>query len=313
METWKFDDTTEGIALQPADLEVWLPKRDPKGNKGTFGKVAVIAGSKDICGAALLAAEAAYRSGCGMVMLVTHEKNRTPACVRLPEAMLATYETEEEAKACVEKALAWADVLLVGPGIGTDEIAKTLVSEALSSDLPIVLDADGINVYSGARFPIHNSNLILTPHMKEMERLTGVPVKELKAAPQRYATKLAKELTTETTKAVCVLKDARTLIATAEDPVAVHQGGTDGMATGGSGDVLAGIIAGLYAQLRKEQDAARRAAVAGVYLHGLAGMAAEQSIGSYGMLAGDILKGIDVAIRHGKEDVAGEDLAHTDM
>ena len=280
-------------AYEWEDLQMHIPNRKQTGNKGTFGKVAIVAGSEDVCGAALLSAEAAYRTGCGLVMIVTHENNRTAIQKQLPEALLRVYTDSEEAVQQVTDAGKWADVMVVGPGIGTGQTGIALTQAVLKQDSTIIVDADAITILSGQHewWKLHSGAgaMILTPHMKEMERITQIPMERLKKEPWNCAGELAR-----LSHGICVLKDARTVVAESEsEECYMNLSGNDGMATGGSGDVLTGVIAALTAQGLSPAEAAR----SGVYLHGCAGDWAAEQRGHYSMLAGDIIKGLEAILK----------------
>lgn len=266
-----------------------LPKRKTNGNKGTFGKVTVIAGSADTCGAAVLSATAAYRTGCGLVEVVTHKNNREAIQKHLPEALLHVYETEEQAKELIRTSAEWADILVAGPGIGITEIGISIVKEVLLINKPLILDADAITILSEhfgwwkERIAKLQAPVVITPHMKEMERISKVPMEQLKEEPWNCARKMSDR------GFICVCKDARTVVTEPrKDGCYINLSGNDGMAVGGSGDVLTGVIAGLFAQGLSLGDAARL----GVYIHGLAGDMAAERFGHYSMLAGDIVTGL---------------------
>ena len=269
-------------ALAKEDLRVLIPAREASGNKGTFGKVLIAAGSPGICGAAYLAASAAFRTGCGMVKIVTHEQNREILQTMLPEAMLALYTEPEEAGNVLAENAAWADVIACGPGIGTGKTAKMLVTGALAQkEKPLVLDADALNVLADDPALIRqHPRVIITPHMGEMSRLSGKSISALKADPLAEAARFAADY-----GCVCVLKDARTCIQTPGGNAFLNRSGCSGMATAGSGDVLTGITAGLLARRCRFEDAP----AAACFLHGLAGEAAAEKAGESGMTAGDII------------------------
>ncbi len=277
----------KGYCYEPEEL-TRIPVRRQNGNKGTFGKVAIIAGSEEVCGAAVLSAKGAYRTGCGLVEVLTHINNRETMQQLLPEALLRVYSDREEAIAGLKNAMEWADVMVIGPGIGTDEIGNALTKEAMAVACPLVVDADAITVLSKQKewWKLRNREdmqMIVTPHMKEMERISGIPIRQLKECPWEGAAQLSR------TGVICVLKDARTVVTEPDtDAFYINLSGNDGMATGGSGDVLSGVIAALAAQGLALGDAARL----GVYLHGLAGDRAAEHMGKYSMLAGDIVEGI---------------------
>lgn len=283
-----------------------LPVRPADGNKGTFGKALLIAGSEKIGGAAMMAAKSTFRAGAGMVKVVTARENRTALQQFVPEAMLLTYPREGEAEAGfladLEEAERWADCILIGPGIGTGERAHELLRFALlKSALPLVIDADGINLLAGdgklqsamADREGPERTIILTPHPGEFAGIFGGTVREAKEGLLRHPGELADRL-----HCVVVCKDARTVVV---QPGGGHRylntTGNCGMATAGSGDVLAGMITGLLAQ----GMAGMEAAVTGVYLHGCAGDLAAALKTETAMTATDLLDCIAEAVRlHGR-------------
>lgn len=282
-----FDVTGEcqRITFEEEDLNL-LPERRNNSHKGTFGKVLVVAGSGDIFGAAYLAAAGAYRMGAGLVKVYTPVENRTAMQKLLPEAMLEVYDRTNRCEKQLEQAMEWADVIVAGPGLGTDTVAEEILKQIVfQSTVPMVIDADGINLLAKNTKWIYSkkAEMILTPHILEMVRLSGIDKKEI----QEHRLQIAKEFT-EKYPITLVLKDARTVVAKENELLYLNTSGNSGMATGGSGDVLAGIIGGLLAQGMKPADAARL----GVYVHGKAGDAAANKKGAYCMTAGDILDGM---------------------
>lgn len=259
-----------------------LPRREKAGNKGTFGKLLLIAGSKNMAGAALLAAKAAYRAGAGMVKVVTPEENRVIVQQTVPEALL---ETGIDLTRDLRE---WADVAVIGPGLGKDERALSLLKQTVeNSRIPLLIDADGLNLLAEnpelmaalEQRKCEDRKLVLTPHMGELSRLTGKSISELKEKPAEYSRKLAAAL-----HVVVAAKDARTFVCREKGSVFVNLTGNSGMATAGSGDVLAGIIGGLMAQRMEPFEAASL----GVYLHGKAGDRVSEAIGEHGCMAGDM-------------------------
>lgn len=279
--------------------ETLLPRRDAFGNKGTFGKVLVIAGSSQICGAAVLAAQSAFRMGTGMVKTVTSEENRNVLLQAVPESMLLTYgeqgkEAEQEKfDRALSKDFAWADAILIGPGIGTGKQARKLLEKCLTENiLPIVIDADGLNLIAGEhelqqlveKAGRSGREIVLTPHVGEFARLYGCSIGQVKEHLLQYPMELAERMQT-----VIVCKDARTVVtAPKAKEHYLNTSGNDGMATAGSGDVLAGMIAGLLAQNMSGTEAA----VCGVYLHGAAGDLAARCKTRRSMMATDIIEQI---------------------
>lgn len=262
-----------------------IPKRIPWGNKGTFGKILLIAGSKGMCGAAYLCASAALYGGAGMVKIQTVEENRLPLQTLLPEAMVSCKFDE----AANEENLNWCDVLVIGPGLGTDGLSRErmlwFLEKGAASGKPVVLDADGLNLL--AQHPkwmeFITEKTVLTPHMGEMKRLTGISIEELKKDPVsaafEYATKSG---------GVCVLKDACTVTADGKENLFLNLSGNAGMATAGSGDVLSGIIAAVTCMYLREEKNMGYIAALGVYIHGLCGDKAKEKKGMHGMTAKDI-------------------------
>ncbi|MDE7325178.1 MAG: NAD(P)H-hydrate dehydratase [Lachnospiraceae bacterium] len=289
------------LTYEPGDLLGLLPKRVPRSNKGSYGKVLIYAGSASVTGAAYLAARAAYQCGVGLVKLLSPSGCVDVVRRMLPEALYGVVEKREEAD-FFRREVAWADAVLAGPGIGTGgdagENMARLIAAVKAEKKPLVLDADAINLlaaeadmvcaptggiqerlsYLAHQLPEYT---ILTPHPKELSRLTGLAVGEI----TQHFMDTAKRCT-KNNKLIFVLKDAHTLVACGNE-IYINRSGCDGMATGGSGDVLAGIIAGLC--VGEEAFAAARM---GVFLHGLAGEWAQEKYGSRAMLAGDLLDGM---------------------
>lgn len=278
--------------------DVKLPVRKPNGNKGTFGKVLVIAGCDEICGAAILAGRSVFRMGVGMVKIITSWKNRDAIQQTMPEAMLNVCDTtlwqEKEPDTgfaeSFRKDLEWADCILIGPGIGKEKEAAWMLDCCLrESSLPIVIDADGLNLLAErkseadlGRMLSTGRQMILTPHLKEFAGLYGCSTEEVLENITVYPQKLADKL-----NCVVVCKDARTVVAHAEgNQCYLNTSGNAGMATAGSGDVLAGVITGLLAQGMELKEAA----VTGTYLHGVAGDMASKIHGEHSMMAADMIE-----------------------
>lgn len=261
-----------------------MPERKAYSNKGTYGRVLVAAGSRTVCGACYLAAKAAYKMGAGLVKILTHEVNRTALSVLLPEALIATYEEEQVKRdpMSLKREFDWATAVVIGPGIGLEETGARLLELALAQpDKPVVVDADGVRLLGrrGGKVP---AQVILTPHLKEMADFFGTRTADI-AEDLTGTARLFASLN----DGVLVLKDARTL-AVQGRRLYVNASGNNGMATGGSGDVLSGIIGGLLAQGMNCFEAA----CLGAYLHGLAGDAAAEKNTVYSLMASDIIEGI---------------------
>ena len=274
----------------------WLPKRRADGNKGTFGKVLIAAGSKNMSGAAYFSAKAALMTGAGMVKIFTEESNRMILQQLFPEAMLVTYGQEDDANTLKEKlceAQNWSDLTVAGPGLGMSDASLQIMETLIKAQTvqPLVIDADGLNLL--AKHPEFLKQCvrpyILTPHMGEMERLSGISISQLKAETRKCMSLFYERLSNVCkVSPVLVLKDARTMIMTGKDCFYLNLSGNSGMATAGSGDALSGMIAGLLAQGLEPE----RAAPLGVWLHGKAGDEAKMNKGERSMTASDLIESI---------------------
>lgn len=278
--------------LDKNDIAARLPKRIPNSHKGSYGKLLIIAGSPGMSGAAFLSAKAAYMVGCGLVQIYTAEENRMILQQQLPEAIITTYTGYDETQ--LHKLLDWADGAVIGPGLGKGDIARSLVRETVRYfKKPCVADADGLNILSEQKELLsQKAPVIFTPHMKEMTRLLGCEMEELLENRMERLYSF-----TEKTGAVCVLKDARTLVACTGKRTFVNTSGNAAMAKAGSGDVLTGVIAGLFSQGMDAYESA----VLGVYIHGCAGDLARETHGNYSLLARDLTEGIKHCINEQKE------------
>lgn len=268
-------EESEFIArLISADLRARvLPPRQRTAHKGDNGRVLVIGGGQGMAGAVRLAGEAALRSGAGLVTVATLPEHVPIVLSGRPELMCLGVRKEKDLQAALEK----ADVLVAGPGLAQDEWSSQMYNAALSSGLPVILDADALNLL--AKQPVRRSDWVLTPHPGEAARLLGTSVgavqKDRLAAVQRIA---------DSYGGVAVLKGAGTLVAQAGEHPWVCDRGNPGMAAPGMGDVLSGVIAGIAGQCR-DLDAAARL---GVLAHACAGDLAARG-GERGMLAGDLM------------------------
>ena len=334
--------------LEPSDIQTLLPERRPDSNKGTYGKLLVIAGAVNTCGAAVFAGKSAYQTGVGLVKIMTPEENRVIIGQSVPEAILETYPVNtntddskfyQTLKSLGEKVdiskipgmgkkrsenkegifnqkndiyiekireqTAWADAIVFGPGMGKMPHVHRMLEFLLKEQTkPVVIDADGLNVLSEHLdwLEKHSCPIVITPHLGEMARLTGQSIPEIKAHLQETCESFAKKY-----QVTCVLKDARTMISDGKTLTWINTSGNAGMSTGGSGDVLSGIIGGLVCQMQlinfenikpkqdnvdvKDSEALLTITAAlGVYIHGLAGDEAKKVCGTYGLLASDIIK-----------------------
>lgn len=272
-------------AIQKEDLSL-LPQREKRTHKGSYGKVLLIAGSSNMAGAAILAAKAAYASGCGLVRVFTAEENRSVILGAVPEAIVTTYAAKKTDKTELTEAIQWADVVAIGPGIGIDAWAKEMVKTVLDvSAVPVIMDADALNILSQNKNALlrPHTELIVTPHLGEMASLREVSVSYIKDNLIAEAEEFAREY-----NVICVLKDARTICSIPYGKTYVNLSGNHGMATAGSGDVLCGLLAGLVAQGTHPD----LAAPLGVYIHGRSGDLAANEVGYHGLVASDLANGI---------------------
>lgn len=285
-----FSEGTVTFGYEKQDLFLGFPKRKKNSHKGSYGKVLMIAGSKGMSGAAYLSAKAAYAVGAGLVQIYTHEENRVILQQLLPEVIITTYDTFDSEQ--LEKLIQWADLIGIGCGLGKSDTAERVMQYTLKRALvPCVVDADGINILSKHMEWIEETNalIVLTPHMKEMSRMLQCSVKEL--IEQRMEKLHA---FVERYKVVCVLKDARALVAKEHQNTYLNLSGNAAMAKAGSGDVLAGVIVGILAQ----QCEPYTSACLGVFLHGLAGDMARDKKGAYSVLASDLVAEISSVLKN---------------
>jgi len=277
------------LLIDAASVRQILPARPPDGNKGTFGTCLLICGSRGYTGAACLTAMAAVRAGAGLVRLaypaslspiiesrvlepVKHPLPETPAITLSPAALPE-----------ILKLTNLTNAVAIGPGISTSPETRNLLTELIPQiDKPLIIDADGINNLAGQLTILNQtrSPVILTPHPGELARLTGITPKEI----NQHRVQIAREFA-EKNRVILVLKGAPTVIASPDHPVFINPTGNSGLATGGTGDVLTGLIAGLLAQNVRPLDAA----ITAVFLHGKAGDLAAKELTEYCLAAEDLL------------------------
>lgn len=277
-------------------VKTHLPHRPVDGHKGTFGKVFIVAGSRNYIGATALSGESAYRSGAGLVTIATTTPNiqiiasqlREPTFIHLPDNDGAIAETATDL--IVDHSSGY-NALLIGCGLGQHEATKAFVKNLLTHHKlpPLIIDADALNILSqmdnwSGLLP---QNTVITPHVGEMARLTHLSIGEINANRWQIASQKAKEW-----NIVVVLKGAHTLVASPDGKVGVIPFKTDALGTAGTGDVLAGLIAGLYAQ----GISAFNSAIIGTYIHALAGVIAIDQVGSSrSVIARDVLNAMGSA------------------
>lgn len=271
----------EGLpeAITALDVAPLLPRRPPGAHKGTFGTLGVVGGARGMAGAAALAARAAFRSGAGKVVVVAEEGSRGAV-----HALVAEATTASTLPASGLSALA------AGPGLGTSRSSAVLLDAVLGAGLPLVLDADALNLLAGRPETLlgRAGPVVLTPHPGEASRLLGVPTASVLEDSEAAARRLA-----SLSGATVVLKGFRSVVASPSGRTARVLAGNPGMASGGSGDVLTGIVGALLARGLPAWEAA----AAGAFLHGLAGDLAAERLGEEAIAASDVAGEVGEAFR----------------
>ncbi|MBE7011185.1 MAG: NAD(P)H-hydrate dehydratase [Ruminococcaceae bacterium] len=277
------------------DMKRLLPRRKSDAHKGECGRIFILGGSEGMTGAVCLAAMGAMRTGAGLVTVGTADCDRGIVATKLTEAMTIGfssvngcigYTDREKIKAIADK----SGVLVLGPGIGRERETKELVLWLVkNTETKIVLDADGLNAVSSNIDILkgRKGEIILTPHEGEMSLLCGKTIEEIKENREKTAVDFAKKY-----GITLVLKGKNTVVTNGEE-VFVNPSGNPGMATGGSGDVLAGVVGSLLGQGLTAYDGA----VLGAYIHGRAGDLAKADKGEMGLIASDIVDNLPYAIK----------------
>lgn len=269
-----------------------LPKRIGHSNKGTYGRVLLVAGSSGMAGAAILSAKAAYAAGSGLVRVFTSEENRVILQTAVPEAILTTFDAGDINVSALEEAVSWADAIVLGPGIGKSKAALICVREVLAkTSVPVIVDADALNLIAEEKELLNDisADLIMTPHLGEMARLTGRTVSKIQSSLIQTAETYARD-----NQVICVLKDEHTVTCIPKGRSYVNCSGNAGMATAGSGDVLSGIIGSFVGQGMSPKEAAPF----GVYLHGKAGDFMQEHVGQHGLTASDLIEGVKLVLKN---------------
>lgn len=290
--------------MEGEEIRNVLPVRQLDANKGTFGHALVIGGSRRFIGAPFLASQAAARVGAGLVTVAAPEgiypilAQKLTEVIHFPLLQDADGNVHRDGAGVIKEELSRYDAMLIGCGLGQSAGAQVFIRELLFSlqapGLPVLVDADGLTNLSRIENWWHDLNvsLVLTPHPGEMSTLTGIAIPEIQSNRLEVAMEWASRWRT-----TVVLKGAHTVVASSDGQCHVSPFANAGLASGGTGDVLSGIIVGLLAQGIEPVDAAK----SGVFIHGLVGERVRTELGNAGMLAGDLLPGIPVALRHLKE------------
>lgn len=269
-----------------------LPVRPEDSNKGTFGKVLNIAGSRNLTGAAFLSSLAALKVGAGYVTLACPHSIIQIIATMLPEVTFLPLEETDSgsiSRSNSIKDLYQYGVISIGCGITTNKETKSFVFDilnGLNKTQKVIIDADGINILANHKGEISLKNAIITPHPKELSRLLNVPLEEIVTNREKYA-----RITSQTYECITVLKGHNSIVTNGE-VILYNKSGSSALAKAGTGDVLTGIIAGLLAQKMKPFEAA----ILGTFLHGLSGEYAQNDLTKYSVLATDVIKYLPSAI-----------------
>ena len=324
------------------DALSYLPSRFAWAHKGSYGNVLLVAGSKGMAGAACFAAKAAYRCGCGMVRVITHESNREILGNLVPEAIVMGYENLQEAYDLLDEAWQWADAVLVGSGLSQSDLAVALTRSVVTyaserkGSMQVVVDGDAITILATyneimeryKELPVTSRpHLTFTPHSMELARLCNAAVSDVSGQELEYAGQYIRKHWLKDWVTI-VAKSARTVVTSGYGATYINMTGNDGMATAGSGDCLAGMLVSIYAQVvRQEQKLTDRlmleskqaglattmkqpyfmAACVAVCLHGCAGDVAKREKGRISMTAMDLVESLPEVMKQYDEQRGGRE------
>ncbi len=300
-ETGFFGEIPHMFTYMPDNLGVIDLSRNPMGNKGTFGKVFVIAGRNSTTGAAILCATSALRSGCGMVAVFTEQENKEVFLQTAPEIMVETYtltESKNSIRVKMEKWMEWADCIVIGCGLLQDETAYDMTEYVLTrANKPIVCDADALQLIAKNSFlqeavaaytkrNDHSDNvLVFTPHPGELSALANCSIAKIKEDKETIITQ-----TLEKYPVILIAKDADTIVCQKDKKWYLNITGNDGLSTAGSGDVLAGLVASILSQNRKKEITSFESVCLSVFIHGLTADILAKETGKSFLVASDLIE-----------------------
>ena len=298
--------------IHPRDFSAMIGPRPAESNKGSYGHVLVVGGSVGKAGSVAMAGMAALRAGAGLSTVAT-AKSALPTVAGfcpelmtepLPETDAGTIATSADVR--IDELLKSMTVVAVGPGISRDPHTATLVrSLVVHQKMPMVVDADGLNAFEGHTNDLNGKDrlLVITPHPGEMARLVGRSVAEVQKDRLGIARQFAREH-----ELIVVLKGHRTLVVQPDREAWVNTTGNPGMATGGTGDILTGMVAGMLGQEKRAQNpqSAMLAVCAAVHLHGLAGDVTRETVGEHSLVATDLLRGLPAAFERARQSATAE-------
>jgi ADP-dependent NAD(P)H-hydrate dehydratase / NAD(P)H-hydrate epimerase len=302
--------------IHPRDFAGMIGPRPAESNKGNYGHVLVVGGSAGKAGSVAMAGMAALRAGAGLSTVATAKSVLSTVAGFGPELMTEPLpETDAGTIAAsagvrIDELLKGMTVAAIGPGISRDPHTATLVRLLVAHQkLPMVLDADGLNAFDGHTNELNGKDrvLVITPHPGEMARLVGRSIAEVQQDRLGVARQFAHEH-----ELIVVLKGHRTLVVQSDGEAWVNTTGNPGMATGGTGDILTGMVAGMLAQQKRSQNpqSALLAVCAAVYLHGLAGDVMRETVGEHSLVATDLLRGLPAAFERARQSAAAENSRH---
>ena len=272
----------------------FMPPRRADSNKGTYGRVLCVCGSVGMAGAAAFAAKSALRAGAGLAEVLTVRENLQVIQTLVPEAIVSVYDSSSPEEDIIYAAIERADAIVIGCGLGVSRTSRAVLSRVLKAKRPAtVIDADALNLIS--RSPSlwkYAKGAVITPHLAEMSRLIGCDVPDIKADVCGVCRKVARER-----EVICVLKDHRTAVSDGSERIYLNTSGNSALSTGGSGDVLAGILGGIFAQAQNSDRSVIELTCLGVYIHGLCGETAAFKLSEYSVIASDIIDAIPQVLR----------------
>ena len=286
--------------IEPGEFRALPLVRDRGANKGRYGHALIVAGSLGKSGAAVLAARATLRSGAGLVTVATPETVLPVVAAGMPEMMTEALAATDAGTASFRNfdyghfagIARGKSLIAIGPGLSTNQETQQFIRAVVTeTELPVILDADGLNAFAGLADQLNDrrsSSLVLTPHPGEMARLMGVTIREVQSRRLEIALEAAGRW-----RAMVILKGYHTILATPAGHAYINTTGNPGMATGGTGDVLTGMLAGLTAQFGTAEWS--RVLSFGIYLHGLAGDIAASRMGEAPLIASDLIEAIPEA------------------
>lgn len=283
------------VTIDKSIVQGIIPDRKPDTSKGDYGRILIVTGSSGMTGSGCLCASAALLSGAGLVYVAVPDSLAQIYSSKLTEPIVIKIPSINETMALrglqvLVNSSKGKDVVVIGPGLGRNYTTGRLIEEFVKQcESPMVIDADGLNLLCGKNILGRTgSPVVITPHPGEMARLCGIPVEKVQNNRIRVATEFSTEY-----NVIVVLKGSKTVVAAPDGRAFINSTGNAGMATAGTGDVLAGMLGGLLGQGLNPLDAA----IAGVFIHGAAGDIAAERKGQHGIIASDVAEALPYCIK----------------